>query len=191
MSNNNKGFTLIELLVVVSLLGIVSMAVYGVFSGGVSLSRKLLSQRTKIEFFLDWRRLQKDLRRQITYRSIPFAGLEEEISLPSLVTVQGVQEGELPRREVGRIRYYRPPSRGVLCREIMTYAELIAGTEKDCRPVFSSFPEFVFQYYGQTGKGRGLASWHDTWDKDYLPLAVRLKIKMEDGIEKPLTTLLP
>jgi len=189
--SNSRGFTLIELLVVVSLLGIVSLAIYGALSGGVSLSRKVISYRSSSDTLLDWKRLQKDFRRQMEYQSIPFIGLEEEVTFASLVPVRGVEGGVGGHEEVGRIRYYRNTSSGSLCRERLTVVEFTKGGEGYCQPVFSSIAKASFQYYGQATKGKGAGTWSSTWERDFPPLAVRLNITMEGEIERQFTTVLP
>lgn len=183
------GFTLVELLIVASLLGIISLAVYGALSGGVSISKKLSSEKFSNDLMLAWKRLQKDLRGQLKYRSIPFVGEEEEMSFPSLVSTEERDSGQPRHDEVGRMRYHHDRSCHCICREKRTYVDLIKGIERDCFPVFSSVADVSFEYYGQEGEGPG--SWRSEWRQDSPPMAVRLKLTLEGENERQFTTLLP
>ena len=187
MSGDDRGFTLIELLIVVSLLAIVSLAIYGALAGGVRVSRQLSSEKFSNDLMLAWKRLQKDLRGELHYGGIPFIGQEEEVSFPSLVSIEG---GVQPRHdEIGQIRYYLDRPCGCLCREKRTYVDWLNGVEQGCLPVFSSVTKAAFEYYGREGEGPGF--WNSEWRGGLPPMAVRLKLTLEGESEKQFTTILP
>ncbi|MBI2981290.1 MAG: type II secretion system protein [Deltaproteobacteria bacterium] len=179
---------MIELLVVASLLGILSLAIYGALSGGVRLSRQLQSEKFSNDLMLGWKGLQKDLRGQLKYSAIPFVGEEEKVSFASLVSIE---EGGQPRHdEVGQIRYDHDQSCRCICRQKRTYVDLLKGTKRDCLPVFRSVADASFEFYGQEGEWGG-GHLFSEWGGETPPMAVRLKVTLEGGVEKQFTTVLP
>lgn len=198
---HNKGFTLIELLIVVSLVGIIFLAVYGALSGGVRIWKRISEDERTGDLMLARKRLQKDLRSQFRYKAIPLVGGENEVSFAALVSVKegredGKEDGEgtSAHDEVGRIRYYSDGSCKCLCREKLTYVDVMKGKAGECLPVFSSVALASFEYYGRETDKEGPGAWHPEWRRDFPPLAVRLKVTLEEGggkIEKQFTTLLP
>lgn len=180
-----------ELLIVVSLLGIVSLAVYGSLSAGVRIWRQVSSEERTGDLSLAWKRLQKDIRGQLKYRALPFVGQETEVSFPALVSTEGDKREGGRHDEVGRVRYYHDASCRCLCREKVTYVDFMKGMGGECLPVFSSVVQASFEYYGQETEREGPGFWNPEWRKDFPPLAVRLKVTLEEGIEKQFTALLP
>lgn len=187
--SGNKGFTLIELLIVASLLGVVSLAVYGSLSAGVRLWRQMEKEERSNDLMLAWKRFQKDVRGRVSFKAIPFTGTDAEFSFAALVPIKEKTEGDEPaesHNEVGRIRYYRDASCNCLCRERIGYVDVMTGKAGECFPVFSDVGTAVFEYYGQEKQNEGPGAWTPEWLKDFPPLAVRLKIN-----EKQFTTILP
>lgn len=171
-----------ELLVVVSILSVISLAVYSSMAGGVNIWKRVNATAGESRLILVWEKMQKDLRNTFDFRKIGFGGNGNEIYFPGLVSVKG--EDEAIHQEIGRVRYYFDKSR--LCREEMTYVDLIKDVKIECGEEISDVKQAAFEYYGSKKY-----SWQTEWQNDSVPLAVRFNVILPDTNEEKFTMLLP
>lgn len=189
-----SGFTLVELLIVLSLLAAISLAVYGGLAAGVRVWKSIDASINEIDFMMGWKRFRKDLVNHLSLHGIGFYGTPYEISFPGLVAVKDA-EG-LTHQEIGRIRYHFDKSNRNLCREAITYPNLVRGLGSDCQPVISSVKDVTIKYYGKKGGPASPGSWSSAWETEDAPIAVRLAITLEgtgkkSEIAKQYTATLP
>ena len=181
-----SAFTLVELLIVLSLLTAISLAVYGGVAAGVRIWKSIDASINEIDFIMGWKRFQKDMVNHLSFHGIEFYGTPDEFSFPGLVTVKD-SEG-LTHQEIGRIRYRFYESNRNLCRETITYPNLIQGLGSEswagCQPVISSVKDVTIKYYGKEDGPASLGSWRSAWQMESAPIAVRLLITLEGTGEK-------
>ncbi len=187
-----SGFTLVELLVVLSLLTAISLTAYGGLAAGVRIWRVVGASIKEVDIIIGWKKFRKDIVNHLPFHGIEFYGTPQEISFPGLVTVK--EEEGSTHQEVGRIRYRFDEQSHCLCREEITYPDLVRGSDPDCRPVLSSVKDVTIKYYGK--EEGSLGSWHSVWEGEKAPIAVRLAITLEgtgekSEIAKQYTTTLP
>ncbi len=171
-----------ELLVVLSLLTAVSLTAYGGLAAGVRIWRCIGASIKEVDLMIGWKKFRKDLVNHLPFQEIELYGTPREISFPGLVTVKEA-EG-LTHQEVGRIRYRFDEPNRCLCREEITYPNLIRGFESDCQPVISSVKDVTIKYYGKEEGPANLGSWRSVWEGEKAPIAVRLVITLEGTGER-------
>ena len=90
-----RGFSLIELVIVSSLLVLVSLAVFSVFSGGLKIYRRAQSyQGEKADILIFLEKMERELRNTFNYSAVNFIGDPEKISFPGIVKKIDAAGGE-------------------------------------------------------------------------------------------------
>lgn len=187
---NAKGFTLIESLVVVSILAMITLAVYASLSAGSGIWIRVNKSAGERVLFLSWEKMQKDIRNTFNFEAIGFTGKKKEISFPGLVSIR--DKGGKLHQEVGRIRYYYDDKCRCLCLSRIAYADLLKNAEAKCQKEIERVKDVAFEYYNpHTGTGRDKGLWISDWEQGGRPPAVKFKVVTQDNNEKQFATLLP
>ena len=174
-TRNSSGFTLIELLIVVSILAIISTAIFAALSSGINVYRRVQACVTKqINILLTLEKMEKDLRNALNLSSIAFYGDAREVNFPGLITEYD-GDGN-PVASVGEISYRFDDETGSLIRKERNYA-LEGGPAAPLAPVENA--AFSYYYFDKTRKKH---AWKDSWTaEDGIPKAVRIELKFNDG----------
>ncbi|MBU2221413.1 MAG: prepilin-type N-terminal cleavage/methylation domain-containing protein, partial [Candidatus Omnitrophica bacterium] len=146
------GFTLIELLMVVSMLSVISLAIFSTFNNGIKIWQKVNKQsdREDINIFLD--KFVSDLRNTLSFTGISFIGTENKISFPRIVNSKN-----LVVNTVGRIIYSYDDGARLIFRQQQDFSQVATDKESFNQRVLGNVTSFRFQYYH-----------YDTDKKEYL-----------------------
>jgi prepilin-type N-terminal cleavage/methylation domain-containing protein len=175
-----RGLTLIEVLITSAILSLIGVAIYSVFTNGLTIwKRARIIKEEKSSIVLSLAKMAQDLRNAFNFSQIPFAGDRSSISFAAMVAGKDSQEAE-----IGQVSYAVDFSKDELYKTEKTYSqflekkqgrkEVIAGDVKEIR--------FNFCYLDNAS---GSYRWKDDWKKeeqDSLPWAVQLNLvfKRED-----------
>lgn len=165
------GFTLIELLMVVSMLSVISLAIFSTFNNGIKIWQKVNKQsdREDINIFLD--KFVSDLRNTLSFTGISFIGTENKISFPRIVNSKN-----LVVNTVGRIIYSYDDGARLIFRQQQDFSQVATDKESFNQRVLGNVTSFRFQYYHyDTDKKEYL--WLKEWNSLQTPLAVRIEFE--------------
>lgn len=168
---NNKGFTLIELLVVTVMLAIVSLALYSTFSSGARIWQRVsgLGINEDVNIFFD--RYSTDVKNSLNFTGLSFQGGRDRFELPTIVGSQS-----LGVRTVGMVVYVC--GRDTVSRGQADYSQIYQDSSVIPRHALYGVTACNFSYYNYDEEKKDHI-WSDEWDKQYLPLAIRMDITVD------------
>ena len=167
---------MIELLLVVTLLAMVSMAMYGVLNNGLRIWQKITRQLPQEDAVIFLDKFSRDLRNGVNSASINFSGREEELSLPTLV-----KSTRLQNTTVGQVTYSYDPQAELLTRQQDDYSQVYSGSSQgSLTQSLTNIKSLKFQYY-VFKEDDGIYFWQDTWQKSGMPPAVKVELEIGDG----------
>jgi hypothetical protein len=194
--DRSGGFSLIELVIVSSLLVLVSLAVFSVFSAGLKIYCRAQSyegKRADILIFLE--KAERELRNTFNYSGINFTGDARKISFPGIVKKIGTDGAE--DLVVSRITYYFDPSGSAMVKERTVFSNINAprgsgaGMPEVKEELPASYVKFSYCYFKADGKDY---SWTDVADGGMAPAAVKIEAAFKDDnkeIRLVRTVLIP
>ena len=149
----SRAFTIVEMLLVISLLSMISVAVFHAFVNGLKIWEKSYEARGEEDIFIFLDKLNRDLHNALAYSLVSFEGKESLISFPAIVrTPQDprISHGEnVYIEQIGKIRYYFDSANNRICREQANYSQALnnefAYEEILARDVQSL--RFRYEYY--------------------------------------------
>lgn len=167
MKRKNKAFTLVEILIVAAILSIISLALFSALSSGLSIWKRLNQGNALEDGVFLFERFGSDIRETFCHTLISFEGTEEEISFAGIVS-----SAPMNRTTVGKITYAYDAGERAMRRSALDYSDIFLNVEKEGRTVASA-EECSFSYYWYDNQTRQYL-WEEDWDRQGLPLAVRL-----------------
>ena len=143
---SRKSFTLIELLLVVSMLSMVSLALFNTMANGLKIwdrSRKFVVEEDAAIFF---DKIGYDLRNCFAYSKIPFVGKENRIRFATRVrnTREDVNQWI---EKMGAVEYYFDFASKKLYRRQASYGQAINGNFTEERDLLKAIDSVKFSYY--------------------------------------------
>lgn len=177
MKRRNKGFTLIEMLIVMTMLSVISLAIYATFNNGMRIWQKVNQPLAEedLDIFLD--KFAADLRNAFKFTGIKFLGAKDRLEFSTLVNSPGLQ-----KRTVGEVIYFYNAQTAILSREQKDFAQLFAEEEGTINQALRNLRGLKFQYYIYD-KDKKEYLWLEEWLKEDLPLAVRIELEFNDGAQ--------
>jgi prepilin-type N-terminal cleavage/methylation domain-containing protein len=165
------GFSLIELLLVLTILPIVSFAVYSNFNSGIGLWKRLNRPVFEEDIQVFQTKASRDFLETLVFSPISFQGDPERASFPATVRTQSRLGGD---RGIGQVTYrYDSDTRAIL-REERNYVEFCAEKPGRISSVLTGVDSCVLSYmvYDEVLKSY---SWSDVWSgkPNQAPAAVR------------------
>jgi prepilin-type N-terminal cleavage/methylation domain-containing protein len=166
--NKKNAFTLIELLVTTVMLSVVCLAIYSTFASGARIWQRInrLSLNEDLNMFFD--RFTTDVKNSVVFTGQRFQGAVDRVELPTLVS-----SAALEARTVGRAVYSY--SGQALARSQSDYSQLYQNVPVHPRHVLNNVRSCKFSFY-QYDQDKKEYSWVEEWEKDELPLAVRMSL---------------
>ena len=193
--NAKRGFTLIELLVITSILGMIALAVFSTFAGGLNIYKRMQSYGgVQADVLLSLEKVERDLRNTVNFSGIGFVGDSKRISFPGLVKYQ--VSSIKYQESVGKISYYFDDDSGALIKEKQDYSHAISEAGPDESDIeelaFVESINFGYYYFDSEAQEYGLKN---VWNADDgIPDAVGIEIIFKDGktdVKLVRTVLIP
>lgn len=170
-----RAFTLIELLVVVSLLAVVSLAIYSVLSSGLKVWKKTNTALVAEDIGIFYAKLSQDLSSIIKFNSIPFTGQREKLEFCSIV-----ESPNLAAKNVGKVIYEYDPLQKTFRRGTSDFSQVYKEEVNFQGALLNKVQSLKFTYYFYDQEKKAFL-WTDDWIKDSLPAAVRLEMAIGEG----------
>lgn len=175
MRKNNKGLTLIELLITTSLIAMMGLAVYSVFSRGIAVwNVASVSDYREAEIRFALEKAARELRNSVGFPGATFSGTESEVSFPTYINV--TRPDGVPMAEVGRAVYYYDAGNKAVLRSQQSYIESFGEGSPAAKEQVGSVSGLKFEYcrYRAGEKGH---EWVDSWQHaSGPPLGVRINL---------------
>jgi prepilin-type N-terminal cleavage/methylation domain-containing protein len=187
MQRNKKAFTLIELLVCITIVSIVSVAVYSIFANGISAWRRSNENKTYARNIrLTSEKMARELRNVFEFSMIAFEGTEDSVMFPALIPGKPNDEGDYPDTyyEVGRIAYFYDKKKTALCREDKAFFEFIDEEEVGKGKALIQDVSALEISYCYLDNVTGAYKWKNDWKKEEqesIPQALKIEINFKKG----------
>lgn len=179
--NKNKfanGFTLLELIISGALIFLVSITVYSVFAGGISVWKRANQARSSgydLRLLMD--KMSAELRNAFRFSTIPFEGSQDSIAFAGLID-----------KQVSRLSYFINED-DILCRRIQSYPDVFKkGESGKYELLFPGVLKLKFGYC-YLDNATGDYKWKDEWvkeEQDTIPRAVKIELTYERKPEEEL-----
>ncbi len=174
--SRRNGFTLIEMLLVVSLLAVISLAVFQAFANGLKIWKKGYEARTEKDIFIFFEKLSQDLHNSFVYSLIPFDGKESAIAFSAIVHIP--QDAHLSHGEniyidqMGKVKYYFDSLKNNICRQQAGYGRALKDRFAKEEILISGIQSLRFLYdYHEGGSFLSRETGRETFPS-YLQVAV-------------------
>ncbi len=177
---NSKGLTLIEMLLAVSLLSVLSVAIYQSFSNGIKVwdrAREFVVEED-ISIFFD--KLESDLNNIVKFSQIVFKGEEKELEFCSVVRTP--QDPHFKDSEgvfidqIGKVQYFYDRLKKGIYRRQSNYSESLYEKVKiDGRLMISQVEDLEIKYHFSSSEKNG--SDHE----GSIPMGIEVKIIFSDS----------
>lgn len=180
-NKSNSGFTLVEVLIVTVILAIISLAIFSTFSNGIKIYNRINSEATLADAVIFCDRFGQDLRNSLNFTLIKFVGKPEELEFASILNSPRMQ-----KFSVSRIKYAWDSSSEKIQRFTSDYSGVYSQEEALARQSLDKVKSLVFSYYYLDNQTKDFA-WAEEWDKQTLPIAVRMELEFKDKPEAKFT----
>lgn len=173
-------FTLIEMLVVVSMVSVISLAIYATLSGGLRIWQRVNLNTPAEDIVIFFEKITSDLRNAVKFSSLSFFGEEDNFEFVSLI-----HSHRLDKKTIGKTAYSLDAFSGVLKRYEKDIAHIFKEETGISYNAIGGVEAVRFQYY-YYDEENDYYLWEDEWLGDGIPLAVRIElmVKTENASEK-------
>ena len=176
-----NGFTLIEILMAITLVAVISLAVYGSFSSGVRIMRRIAHPAFEEEASVVFEKISRELENSFLNADIPFTGEKDRFAFATIIRSEPVLGGA---RAVGQVTYFYDSYGKSMSRRQEDVHQIYKEQEGPAKPLFEHVHALHFQYFGyETSQSQYL--WTDDWDpalkKNKSPMAVKIEFEFDDG----------
>ena len=177
----NLGFTLVEVLIVTIILAIISLAIFSTFSNGLKIYNRINSEVTMADTVIFCDRFGQDLRNSFNFTLIKFSGKPEELEFASIINSPRMQ-----KRSISRVKYAWDPSSEKIQRFTSDYSGVYSQEEASARHSLDKVKSCALSYYYFDNQTRDFI-WAEEWNKEGLPVAVRMELEFKDKPEVKFT----
>ncbi|TBR16203.1 prepilin-type N-terminal cleavage/methylation domain-containing protein, partial [bacterium] len=175
MRKKKTAFTLVELLITTVIMGVISLAIYSVFSNGTKIYKHIKNKETREDVNILFDKFNRDLHNSFKFEGIDFIGGPSSLKFACLVNSRKFDS----HINVGQITYTYDSLSGELRMQAQDYSDLyknsLSGREN---VVLSGISAFKFSYYRYDAETKEY-SWVEKWAEQELPLAVRMDLELK------------
>ncbi len=167
-------FTLVEALLVVSMLSLVSLALFHTFINGLKIwdrSRQFVVEED-VAIFFD--KAGEDLRNAVTYSQIPFNGKESSVSFPSRVKILDPVRNRISLK-IGLVEYRFDTAKKIIVRRQADYGEALNASPGAERVLVRGVQAIKFSYYVLDG-----TQFVEEVKSEKLPAALSIEVEFKD-----------
>jgi prepilin-type N-terminal cleavage/methylation domain-containing protein len=178
MKNSRRAFTLIELLVAMTILAVISLAIYAMLDNGLKIWKKVNNPRIieeDVDIFFE--KFAHDLRNCVEFSGIKFVGTPERLEFATIVN-----SPTMHRNTIGQILYVYDKQTQQLERIQRDYSQIYSKEEGLARSPLDGLESVKFSYYIQN-KNSEKRVWVQESPIDKIPLAVRIELQLTHGTE--------
>ncbi len=167
------------------MLSVLSIALYGMLSNGITIWQKVNQETPQIDVNLFAQKLEMELRNCVYFKKIPFIGDKHTLSFPSLVSVPAIENGFT--QGIGKVVYAYDEQEKAITRKYVDYRFLTSLKGPAERVLVDNVQELHFAYYFFS-KDKQQFFWAESWPpaevKEAIstyPQAVRLTMVLDMG----------
>lgn len=173
-----SGFTLIEILIVVSIVAIVSLAIYSTFGNGIKIWQRLNEEVAEedVNIFLD--KFAADLRNSFKFTGIDFSGGKQKLEFATLI-----DSARLHTRSVGKAVYFYDDRAQALNIAETDFSEVYEEKEGLTKKSLKNIKALNFLYYLYDEEKKEYV-WRDEYSQEGLPSAVKVELEIKDGTQE-------
>jgi hypothetical protein len=181
---SNTGLTFIEMLLATVMVAVISVALYGMLSSGITVWSELNNETSQIDISLFFERLEIELKNCIYFKDMEFVGGKEGFSFPAVVTIINRDNGL--QRGLGKIEYSYSPGEGVLMRNGIEFQQAGSMQKRPARILMSNIMGMDFSYYFFSNEKKQFF-FSDIWPPETsekvgkYPQALRLTLAVDMG----------
>ena len=179
---SKSAFTLIEVLLVVSLLAVISIAVFNTFLNGMKIWNKSYRAIFEEDILVFFEKINMDLRNVVRYSQIRFEGDKNHLTFATLVKVPSdprrVFKEESYVNEIGRVEYYFDETDRAIVRRQAGYGQTFKNKFEPPRRLANTVNFLRFMYFYKTAEGYTMQK----EGENIIPAAVGIEV--EYGYEK-------
>ena len=167
---------------VVSLVAMISIAIFGVFQSGVSVLELVATPSPDEDVQIFFEKFSRDLQNTFRYTGIYFHGEEEKVQFPTVISTRPELGGD---QGIGRVTYSYDSNERAIARLAENVSDIYEGKKSKGKPVaiLHSVHSLKFEYfeYDPAQKQFGwIEDWTDEGDKKTNLLAVKLEMELDD-----------
>ncbi len=155
VKNSKSALTMVEALLVVSLVAVLSIAIFQTFSNGLKIweygNRSFAEE--DISIFMD--KFGHDLRNVFFFSMIHFKGESDYIEFPTVIITKTDPNSAAVRpyaRQIGKVKYYYDSGKEKILRQQANYGQALAEKFQDPRILASGVKLIRFKYFYEENK---------------------------------------
>jgi len=174
-----KGLSLLEVMVAVLIFSVLSVSLYGLLRGGISVRERLVVQGANVGMFhLNLENLARELRNMVSFRddTSGFKGAEDAMQFYSLSF-----DYVLQRPRIRHITYQFNDTN-----LSKTVSEPFGSSTQQAFDFFENIENVTFSYFNLSAEEGG--EWQPVWeDEKYIPCGIRITLTYTDTNGEPNT----
>ena len=170
-----RAFTFIEMIMVVSLLSLVSLAIYTTFNNGLRIWYRINAQLFEEDVNILFDRFARDVKNSCRFSGMHFLGSPDKLELVTLL-----DSPRMAKHTVGVVIYFYSEQSEILNREERDFSQVYNNDNGRVMQSLKNIVSLKFQYYAYDSEKKQYV-WLDEWLDDSLPLAVRMELEFDHG----------
>lgn len=152
---NNFGMTLIEILIVVSIMSMVSVAIYASLSNGLKVWKRHHELVVEEDIVIFFEKLTQDLRNAFEFSQFEIEGQEQKFSFPTIVQIQ--MDDEMIQ-QIGKVEYYFDLLDRSMYRREAQYGQALQEQYGMPVKLIANIQQFMIRFYYITEDGESVFS---------------------------------
>ena len=186
---NRKSFTLIEVLLVVSLLSVISLAVYHTLSNCIKVWQRANRAFLEADIAIFFEKVNHELKNSVFFSQIPFDGKSAKLDFATVIKTSPDAQLELTKNryipQPGRVEYFF--NSGNLYRKQANYSQALKGKFGGPQVLIKGLKSVKFSYYYSGKDGPKLYK----EAKNIIPAAITINLEFGEGQEIRKTVSIP
>ncbi len=154
--------TIVEMLIVVSIVSVLTVALYHALSGGIRVwqrSHRAVVEEDVVVFF---EKFNHDIHNAFFFAKLPVSGDASRFSFPTMIITMAEQSSGLPEGEtveqLGRVEYFFDEGQHALMRRQSNYSQAMSESWGASGVIIPSVSKIEFRYYYLTARGEQVSA---------------------------------
>ena len=176
--DRRRSLTLMEIIITASLVAVIGLAVFSGLNNGLKIWQRLNKSTIEEDVHIFFEKFASDIRNSFQYKDIDFLGEDSKVEFAGIV----ITSAEGLRRGPGKIIYKFYSEEGAVTAEKRNLSNIFREKSGLIQKRLDHVENLDFSYYFYDPL-RKEYFWVEKWDKDKLPLAVRINLDIvRDGM---------